>query len=89
MSKAGGRKRPPQGEGEAMYAIHVRDRIEKRAGFLGTDDLFHVVTDIRNVRRFATRREAEECLREMDRTPLHPRNAGSATISFTIVPFDR
>lgn len=71
-----------------MYAIHINDRIKRQAGFLGTADLWHAVTDVREIRRFATKRDADACLAEMRATPQHPVWAGSRSIAYTVVELD-
>lgn len=54
-----------------MYAIHVRDGLEQKAGFLGTADDLHLTTDVRHVRRFATMAEASATMRRLQSTPHH------------------
>ncbi len=53
------------------FAIHVRNRVAKRAGFLSTIDDLHLVTDRAEARVFATADAAQSCLDGLARRPRH------------------
>jgi hypothetical protein len=69
-----------------MYAIHINDRHEKRAGFLhGVHDVV-ITADVSARREFGTLAEAQATLARLRSTPLHWLN--STFIAATVIELD-